>query len=395
MIKLGLFNAHRFWNLKAFYYHNVLKLLAISMFDVFSSIYMYQILRNWGATMTEALSITCLLLALMYLAQLIFVAPSIVLIKKYGLKVGTVIGTFFLLIFLISINAASVGVFYLISAMIWFGFYLGIYFTCHHILFMEISDNKHQGSEMGMALALPSVAGISGPLIGGMLIESLGFGTLFLISGVLLLGSSVPLYFIKGNRDYPRLDFGRIKQVLISKKEISSMVAISGEAVVFAATLFVWPLAVYFAVGENIKLVGLNGSLIALFSIFTTILVGLMIDRVNHSHALKIISVVDMLHWIVKFLFTGQIVVFVWSGVQAITSQAQVMLMDTLIYQKSRDLQDNSYIIQREVGFGLFKSIFFVILSGMFWLGFSLSWAFVLVAVMAILTRFYRGAYVR
>ncbi len=341
MIRLTLFNAHKFWNLKTFYYHNVLKLLAISMFDVFSSIYIFQTLMSWQIKFNEALAMTTMLLAVIYFSQLLFVIPSILIIKKLGLKIGTVIGTFFLLIFLISINASSFGPFYLISAMVWFGMYLGVYFTCHHILFMEISDSKRQGREMGFALALPSIAGISGPLLGSLVIESLGFEALFLISGILLISSTIPLFFIRGNKDYPQLEFAKIKKVLFDKKEIMSMIAISGEAVIFASTLFLWPLYVYFAMDQNIKLVGLNGSLIALFSIFTTIIVGLIIDSTNHKKTLKLVSILDSLHWVIKFIFSGHIIVFAMSMVQAITSQAQVMLMDTLIYQKARELKDN------------------------------------------------------
>ena len=75
--------------LGAFYLHAIIRMFAVSIFQMFNSIYVFDVLINQGVSVPHTLGITSLIVALVCLIHALFIAPTLWLINKKGLRFST------------------------------------------------------------------------------------------------------------------------------------------------------------------------------------------------------------------------------------------------------------------------------------------------------------------
>lgn len=186
----------RFKNLEEFYLHNMIRLTALSMFDIFSSIYVFIILKDFGLNNSQALGVTAIFLSLIFLSHLLTIKPALYLIHKMSLQFSMFWGSMLLVFFSALLYLAKFNLYLLIPAAAIGGVYIGLYYIGYHIYFAQLTDDKKQGRELALGNALFALVGILGPVAGGFIISFWGFGALFLAMVLILLLSSIPLYYI-------------------------------------------------------------------------------------------------------------------------------------------------------------------------------------------------------
>lgn len=388
MLYRSVLHLKQFRYLGAFYLHSVVRLFAVSIFQIFTFIYIFQQLRGYGVNSQQALGIASLLIALIFLVQALSTAPALWLINKKGLRFSVFWGNIFLIGFFFILYLSRYDPIFLVVAAIFAGLQIGLYWMAFHIYFTELTDDKKQGEEVAFSVSFSAIASIGGPAFGGLIINYAGFGAAFLAMTVLIILASVPLKNLPKTKDIVKVDILKVVFALAPRKEAKSYLALFGAGVIDSVSANLWPLYV-FSILSGFVGVGFMGSIVAFFSTMTTVLVGYLIDKFGAKKIISILSSLDSIAWVIKLLVTTPFQVFAVSGVRSLTTSGQLLALDSLVYERARHNNIIAIIVQREVGLAMSKFIFLLTMGILFWFGFPLVAVFAITALAALLTRFY------
>lgn len=388
MFYRSILHYKQFRYLGAFYLHSLIRHFANSIFQIFNSIYIFQLLQKEGLDDSKALGITTIFFALVYLFQALFIPFSLWLIKTKGLRFNITWGNLMLISFLISVYLAGYNIIFLVPAFILSGLQIALYWTAYHIYFAEVSDDKRQGEEVALVMALSIIVGMGGPVLGGVLINYWGFGAVFIMISILLLLSNLPMRHVSKEKDTVHIVLAELIKTISSKKQRLSYLAIGGEAVIDTVDIYFWPLTIFLIVTGFITL-GFIGSLVAFFSSIITIILGKAIDKYGAKAVIRVISSLDSLIWISKAFITTPVQAYVASIAQGATVSGQYMSLQAMIYEKVRHHNSIAFILQREITLSLGKVFFLVPMGILFWSGMPLAFIFIFAAAATLFTRFY------
>jgi MFS transporter, DHA1 family, inner membrane transport protein len=388
MISRALFHHRQFRYLGAFYLHSVTRLFAVSIFHIFTSIYIYQTLLSFKFLPNQALASIALLFGLIYLIQALGTAPALWLISRKGLRVNVYWGSIVLVLYFILLYLGKYDPIFFILAAVAAGLQVSLYWTAYHIYFVELSDDKNQGEELSVGTFLSSIAAIGGPAFGGLVINFGGYNAAFLTMTVMMVLAALPLKFLPNHKNNIKLDIIKIVQALSPKKEFKSFLGLSGVGISDTVKELFWPLFVFPLVMGFVGL-GFMGSLVALVASIATIGLGFMIDKIGPKKTLNIVAPLDSIVWSLKTLVVSPIQVFAISSASGLTMSGQALALDTEIYQRARHNDIVAFVIQREIGLASSKFIFLLIAGVLFWFGMPIVSIFIISALFALLTKLY------
>lgn len=157
--------------------------------SIFGPIYLYQLGFN--------LQVIFFVWVLGHLLRFIFRPIIIKLLPKVGLKTFVIIGTLFYAgMYPILSMATEVNIWFYI-----FIIYLAItdvtYWLPYHIYFTHMSDEEHQGKQVGMRTIFVNILTMFSPVVGGSLIAFQSYSFTFFLAGIFILLSLIPLFFIQ------------------------------------------------------------------------------------------------------------------------------------------------------------------------------------------------------
>lgn len=389
MLLLSIITKRQYKNLEWFYTHLIIRQFGISMFGIFNSVYLFQILTKHFNNIFS-LALTSLFFALVYFCQYLFINFAILTINKLGLRKCMLVGGIFTSLFFLILYLGKYNLLFLPLAAILGGLYLAFYYIAFHIYFTELTDDKAEGEEVAVGSVLPAIVSILGPMCAGFIISLTGFGGVFIAMGIALVTANIPLKFIPNTKDEIKIKFVDLLAPFKLKRNLNNNLALSGFAVMETTTTYLWPLFVFPILSNSFVELGFIGSLIALVSTLTTFLIGFLIDKMGPKKVLKILSLADCLVWIFRVFTFTPVQVFASSGAQALTSQGQGISIDTMVYKKSRDSYGIDPIIQREVNFALSKFLFLILTTILFVLGLPLTISFIIASVATLFATLYK-----
>lgn len=386
MLIRSIFHNKQFRYLGAFYFHGVIQNFAISIFHIFSTLYIFQLLSNSGLNYHRSLSITVLILAITFLIQLLATPFVLWIISNKGLRFCMFWGNIFLNLFFITSFLGKYEIFLLFFAAVISGIYIALYWTAYQIYFVELTDDKRQGEEISIGLILYSIATIGGPAFGGLLISYGGFGLVFLTITVLGFLAILPLKYLPKEDDKIAVNYYRAFQSLRPRTEIRRLVSITSLAVIESSHIFIWPLFIFPLLNGYTGL-GFVGSLFVLVTAIANLLIGFLIDKIGAKNILLFSGPLDSLTWIFKFFINSPWQIFTISPIRSFTQSAQINSVDALVYERARHSDKVATIFQREIALSGGRVIFLIILAFLFWIELPISIAFLLTAIFALLPK--------
>lgn len=374
--------------LGTFYLHSIVRLFAVSIFQIFSGIYVLQTLRGIGVANQQALGLTALFFSLIFLVHALSIAPSIWLINRKGLRFSVFWGNIFLIGFFSLLYMGQYDPIFFIMAAVCGGAQIGMYWTAYHILFATLSDDKRQGEEIGVSVSLSAIASIGGPAFGGLIINYAGFGATFFVMTILIIIASFPLKYLPKQKDTISVDILQTVYALAPRKELRSYAAFLGAGAIDIMTVSFWPIYIFPLVAGYIG-IGFVGSLIGLVSTITTLIIGFLIDKFGAKKILDYISPVDSFLWVLKAFIGTPFQVFLASGSQSLTTTGQLISLDAEVYERARHNNLVAYIVQREFGLAVGKFIFLLVSGILLWFGLPLLTLFIITGLISLTTRLY------
>ncbi len=325
--------------LNALYASIVLRDLAFSMVGIFVPLYLFVGLKY-------SLSFVILFYLIYSLSYMLFIFPSSKLVNIFSFKYIVLISSplyisyFILLDFIPSYS----WLFYLVPFLLGVAdsfFWLGFHFE-----FSEASDYKERGREVGNWFNLSLFSGLVGPLIGGSLLLVSGFELLFFIVAALISGSVVPMFFCKYKNKIMEVEFKKI----FSVKFLKDGIAFFGNGGTGIVGGIFWPIFVFSFLQGYLKL-GSLATILSLFTLLFTILVGKLSDRYSRRFIVKIGSIFNCLSWLMRIFAKNtlhMVGLYFFGGFSSMTAE---LPFSALMYDKSKNRGE--YFIMRGIYFSL------------------------------------------
>lgn len=283
----AIFGAHLSRQIKELYASTTILGFASSMVAIFEPIYLYQI----GFSVSRIL----MFFLAIYALHLVLAPLGGKLIRARGYEHGMIYGAPFLMLYYLSLFALKFHVGFIVFAVIALGLFKTLYWPGFHADFARFGTDGERGRELGMFVFLAQIAGIGGPILGGLIINFFGFAILLIIVSLIILVSSVPL-LTTPEIFKPREMFYIDAFKRMARKEHRSRLLASfgfGEDLLNGV---VWPLFMFMILGGVVSLGGV-ATASALVTAILAIMVGRYADHHREPQALRLSSFFTAISW--------------------------------------------------------------------------------------------------
>jgi MFS family permease len=223
-----------------------------------------------------------------------------------------------------------------------------IYWIALNSEFVENSDKIHRGEEVGILYSFPMLTAIVSPIIGSLILEFMGFGSLFGTFIFILLLSTVPLFMTK---DYNKIfEFGAKDISFNVKNRFNIAFVFLGFALI--GEFMLWPFYTYLTFGSLIS-TAMVASLGTLGLAFFTFLLGKMSDRIKRTNMLILGSVGYAIIWFTRYFASTNIEFFVLSFMGGIFIVLIRIPMFSSFSDKAKEGNIVNHVVQREISLSI------------------------------------------
>jgi MFS family permease len=274
--------------LKELYASLILRSLAFSLIGLFIPVY----LLTLGFSLPDVI-----IFEILSSLVIILVSPLVVnLASSIGIKHTMLISVPIVLLFLGSFLYIQVYSIPLVIVAVFKGMMVPFYWVPLNSDFSKSEDKKASGRESAYYHVLPKLAGVFGPIGGGLVASLFGFSSLFWIAGIMVLGSAItPL----ASSDYKSAIAYQWKNLIrVKGKMLDSLVA---EGILMGAAILIYPLYVYQSTNSVVAL-GEMGSVLYFGTFVFTLLAGWFSDKFSKRTLIRIGGLVLAIGWLLLFL---------------------------------------------------------------------------------------------
>lgn len=358
---------------------DVFRLLSLSMISIFLPIYLLGI--NFTISMVAWMEL------LTFVASIFthyFVMKNI---SYWGVKKTLVVSYLINVIFYLVLYYSDIliGDFGKISFIIFISILnlltTCLYWSAHHLYFINSTKCKNEGVKLGLLVGLPTFIGIVGPFLGSVMITEFSFKEAFLVSGLFMSVASIVLFFSSDIKVKIKLD---IEKILDFKQRGKNIVYIM-QGVAYAATGFIWPVLLFYL---GIKLISMG--LLYLFSntAFATVsyLGGKSVDKDGNMSIGRVGAMGQGVSLIMRALSSTILMLTTFQTMGGIFGGLMQVALNTGFYKHAHKDIGNS-VMNRELymHIGRMFTILMFLVSMMF---FSIQGSLIFVLILAGITDF-------
>ncbi len=326
-----------------------IKSFALSMMGIFIPIF----LIKQGYTLSSVL----IFYAVLNATHALFVIPAAKISSLYGFRYSISLSFPLLLVFYAGLYALESHHWPLYLLAMIFGLSNAFYWTGYHLDFTVFSDNNHRGKEVGTIKIITLIFQALGPLTGGLILAFIGFKALFAVAAVLLLCSSLPLFFLK--KEHSPINY-KTKNFLKGQK-IKDILSFAGYGIESGIATVIWPIFIFFTILNNFWELGLISSLSLFFSLLFIFIVGKLFD-IYGKIILKLGSILNTAVWIFRFFVKTKFQVYLADSFYGITQALVHIPFDALSYNKANKTDIINFIVLREITIQTARVILFTFL---------------------------------
>jgi MFS family permease len=369
-------HSHVFLNLnhglKELYLATALRTFGLALVGVFIPAFLIE----KGFSLTQAF----LFLTLFYALYTIYAPLTSLLSHRIGIKHTAMISPFLtiayysFLVFVIDKFDIS---FYLIAAIGALG--MMTYWVPMNSYFAKTSDSEHRSEETAYYDAIPQLAAIAAPLVGGIIITSFGFNWLFLIASLSILAILQPLSAsldYKAALKYPWKSF--IKHT--PSPHYLELFFIQGMLMI--SSVLVYPFYIY-TLSQSFEITGIVASLTILGMAICAIIIGKTADKRNKNTLIKLGGLVSLVAFTLLLLPTTSNL-FLYS-LSFLIGLGHTLIAVPLFSLFCNRLDENKteFMALRDIGLGGGRALT-LILAAFAPLGFKFPIAFIAAAIASV-----------
>lgn len=303
---------------------------------------------------------------LVSLSFVIFSYPGAKIVSKIGVKHSILYSTPFLIVYYLGLRAIGNHNWLFFVLPILLSWKMILYNYGYHLNYIVHSDRKKRGREVSFLSAVIVVVNVLAPLIGGFVAFYAGFSTLYVISSVLLIAGTFPLFLSKDG--YEPLKFTRIDlwKAIFSKKEKGTLVSFSSYAIESVIGRTIWPIFLI-TILATLSKTGIIITLSMIFSLLVFYFVGKITDKYDKIKLLKFGTLLYFFAWVGRVFADSALKIFVVDSYKNIAEKVLHIPWSA----KSYDLAVNKgyfrFLVGREIIFNLSRIVLMPLLILIFY----------------------------
>lgn len=279
----------------------------------------------------------------------------------------------------------AVPIYATVSYIFFTAIYRALYWVPYHVDFANALDAHMRGRQLAILRNVASIILIAVPTIGGLIITSAGFSTVFLFSVFVMLIALVPLWFMK--HTYERYSWGYIDTFmhLFARGNRPILLAHAANGAQGVVITIFWPIYVFTLLDERFTALGVIASLTVLAVIGLRSFVGKMFDKWSHKKMLIVGVAMATTGWASKLFVQTPLEIFVADSYHNFGRTVNSLSFDATTYEQSADngRYVDEYTALKEMALSVGRIVMLLLLAVLVAF-FNLKIAFILAAIVAL-----------
>jgi len=257
----------------------------------------------------------------------------------------------------------------------------------YHVEVAAFTKKRNRGRSISLILSMITVAGVLGPVLGGVLIDTVGYNVAFGLVALLSLLAMIPFAMLPPQNETFSWGYTETWRMLVAPKYRSLTLAMFANGAENAVGIVVWPIFIYLLLDGNYLAVGAVSSVIVAATIALQMLAGARIDAArNRGDMLHVGSVLSAMGWIAKIFVVSAFHIFVAGVYHSFARIFTNTPVDTMYYDVAAD--SGHYIdeltVVRELAIQLGKAATLACAILMSFV-LAIQWIFLIAALAALL----------
>lgn len=331
--------------LKELYLSSIILRFALSALYIFEPIYFLKIGLSIGQII--------LYQAGLYLLYFFLLPIGGKLARLHGYEHVMSWSSPFLIIYLIALYIMPFNKIFILVALVSAVLYKSLYWPGFHADFAKFGQSHERGREISLLVAILTSVGVFGPIFGGWVITVAGWQILFVIIGVFILLSSIPMLTTPERFQPVNFSYKEAMREVFAKKNRSQTLAFIGysEDLIFGV---IWPIFIATVV-KNLFTVGALISASTLVNVLIILLIGNFIDKHARLRIERFGSILTAFVWLGASLIKSAGGIFVFDNLYRISRHILGTSLMSIIYDEAKNSSVMKVMIFREMGLAFGK----------------------------------------
>jgi len=258
------------------YWNIFLRGVGMSLVGLFTPIFIFLIGKE-AAGLVGGLRLVAVYLIIQRLLLVLVVVPVARMVNKLGFRLSVLLGSCLTVFYYLLPAVLDKSIWLVVGMALVTVVSIPFYWLSRHSILSLDGTKGERGKEMGMVQLLERGGAILAPVVGGVIIQVFGFKMLFGIGVIIILLSSMPLFFMKHHLHDGKVEWKVIKD-WFKKDKRHLLLATVGEGMDGFVMGFFWSIYVFVAIDSFEALGGLTSAAL-LLSLLATFFASRMFDK--------------------------------------------------------------------------------------------------------------------
>ena len=213
------------------------------------------------------------------------------------------------------------------------GFHKAIFWIAYHSDFARFGNKKKIGEELGFIGVLLGVVGILSPAVGGFIVTTFGFKTLYLLGGLLMVASLLPMLITDEHWKPGNIEWCAGYKLLKRKKFKLDLIGhiATGEDIVAQA---IWPIWLFMII-PSYKDIGILTTITIFLTFILMLWIGKLSNKKRKSHIIKKSAPAVAFAWIARMFAFTPLSVFFADSIYKISRKTLAIPYAALVYTRT------------------------------------------------------------
>ncbi|MFH1601394.1 MAG: MFS transporter [Candidatus Shapirobacteria bacterium] len=322
--------------LTGLYLNSVFRTLALGLIGIFIPVFVFQITSGWSGVLKFYL--------ISETTTLILSSPTAMLIKKWGPDWLVGLGALTLITALGFLILSQNNLVFIWWAALFLGITVPFHWLPYHLAFCQESQRHCLHRQLANRNILNKISTAAAPLLGGIIAAKLGFTSLYLIAGIVIALSLIPILMDQYNQKGRALSWERVKKTLRKPNLHSTWLGFFGwgiESAIYAIFLPIY----FFQSLTNLEEMGSLFTLSLLISLLAIAFIGKK-SADNEGKVFGLGMIGSFPFWLIVANFSSFLGLASANAFYNITSQAIWIPVEGVVYRQGKK-EGKSYFVLR------------------------------------------------
>ncbi len=357
-------------NLQYLYAIRLVRELANQLMIFFLPLYFFNLrfsfMGRFGLSgLQEGIFNVAIFYLLTYLVCFIFAIPISKILIRHGISYGFLLGHLFYCLFILFLYLSKQNPYLVLSAAIINGLQINFFWNSYHYFLSKNSYKTKIGTNLGLINFLLNLLAMTAPAFGGLIIVTLGYEVLFLISLVIILGGVIFSILLDNVKVQDNVSLQEFATWL--KEPGFRRLAVSFSGRYFNdASISLWTLYMFILLG-NTEGVGYFYSLSLFLALFISYGAGSFIDK-NKGHNQFLVSGGFLsIFWLLRGFVVNIWSITILNAIDKVTASFHWLFFDRSWIMRGKGKEALSYFVYREMIYSLAAIVFWLLVVLIFY----------------------------